>query len=263
MDAPTGHEQNADQVAYWNGPAGQRWARAAGGAGRAAQAGRRPRDRSGEAEAGRARHRCRLRQRRHGDRVRARGRAVRPCARRRHIRPDAGAGAAECAEGPFDRFRAGGRDRLSVRARQFRCAGLAVRRDVLRRSRAVVCQHAQGAAALGPAGLRLLARAARKPVLHGAAAGRLQARAKTAAAGAGRSRAVCVCLGGARPPRFSMRPALPASRWSRVRCCWIPRSAEASMARCRARSKSARSAARWMASRKNSARPPRLPFAKR
>jgi ubiquinone/menaquinone biosynthesis C-methylase UbiE len=26
MDIPTGHEQNADQVAYWNGPAGQRWA---------------------------------------------------------------------------------------------------------------------------------------------------------------------------------------------------------------------------------------------
>ena len=26
MDAPTGHEQNADQIAYWNGPAGQRWA---------------------------------------------------------------------------------------------------------------------------------------------------------------------------------------------------------------------------------------------
>ena len=26
MDTPTGHEQNADQVAYWNGPAGQRWA---------------------------------------------------------------------------------------------------------------------------------------------------------------------------------------------------------------------------------------------
>ena len=26
MDAPQGHEQNADQVAYWNGPAGQRWA---------------------------------------------------------------------------------------------------------------------------------------------------------------------------------------------------------------------------------------------
>ena len=26
MDAPKGHEQNADQIAYWNGPGGQRWA---------------------------------------------------------------------------------------------------------------------------------------------------------------------------------------------------------------------------------------------
>lgn len=26
MESPTGHEQNADQIAYWNGPAGQRWA---------------------------------------------------------------------------------------------------------------------------------------------------------------------------------------------------------------------------------------------
>src|SRR5258708_6501864 len=26
MDTPIGHDQNADQVAYWNGPAGQRWA---------------------------------------------------------------------------------------------------------------------------------------------------------------------------------------------------------------------------------------------
>ncbi|MBR1215785.1 methyltransferase domain-containing protein [Bradyrhizobium sp. JYMT SZCCT0180] len=26
MTTPTGHEQNADQIAYWNGPAGQRWA---------------------------------------------------------------------------------------------------------------------------------------------------------------------------------------------------------------------------------------------
>jgi SAM-dependent methyltransferase len=26
MDAPTGHEQNADQIAYWNGPGGQHWA---------------------------------------------------------------------------------------------------------------------------------------------------------------------------------------------------------------------------------------------
>jgi SAM-dependent methyltransferase len=27
MDTPTGHEQNADQIAYWNGAGGQRWAR--------------------------------------------------------------------------------------------------------------------------------------------------------------------------------------------------------------------------------------------
>ena len=26
MDTPTGHEHNADQIAYWNGPGGQRWA---------------------------------------------------------------------------------------------------------------------------------------------------------------------------------------------------------------------------------------------
>ncbi len=26
MSAPVGHDQNADQIAYWNGPAGQRWA---------------------------------------------------------------------------------------------------------------------------------------------------------------------------------------------------------------------------------------------
>ena len=26
MTTSTGHDQNADQIAYWNGPAGQRWA---------------------------------------------------------------------------------------------------------------------------------------------------------------------------------------------------------------------------------------------
>jgi len=26
MDAPAGHDQNADQIAYWNGPGGRRWA---------------------------------------------------------------------------------------------------------------------------------------------------------------------------------------------------------------------------------------------
>ena len=26
METPLGHDQNADQIAYWNGPGGQRWA---------------------------------------------------------------------------------------------------------------------------------------------------------------------------------------------------------------------------------------------
>jgi 2-polyprenyl-3-methyl-5-hydroxy-6-metoxy-1,4-benzoquinol methylase len=25
MDTPIGHDRNADQIAYWNGPNGQRW----------------------------------------------------------------------------------------------------------------------------------------------------------------------------------------------------------------------------------------------
>ena len=82
MDAPTSHDQNADQVAYWNGPAGQRWAER-----QAAQdvllkpVADLVVDRA-RLQAGRARHRCRLRQRRHDDRIRAKGRAVGPCARR-------------------------------------------------------------------------------------------------------------------------------------------------------------------------------------
>ena len=67
----------------------------------------------------------------------------------------------------------------------------------IRRCRLPICGKPCGP---GPAGVRLLARAARKPVVHGAAAGGLQARAKTAAAGAGRSRPVRVCLRGARAP---------------------------------------------------------------
>ena len=38
MDAPTGHDQNADQIAYWNGPAGQRWAQRQAAQGGAAAA---------------------------------------------------------------------------------------------------------------------------------------------------------------------------------------------------------------------------------
>ena len=164
MEAPAGHEQNADQIAYWNGPGGPALGRPA-----AAQdillapvadilidrakpvAGERVIDvgcGSGATTIAFARKVA----------------PIGPCAWHRHLRPDAGARAASCAEGSAGRFRAGRRHRLSVRPCKFRSAGLAVRRDVLRRSGAFVRQHAQGAAAVGPAGIRLLARAARKSV---------------------------------------------------------------------------------------------------
>ena len=52
MDAPAGHEENADQIAYWNGPGGQRWADRQACAGHPAGAGRRHPDRSRQACAG-------------------------------------------------------------------------------------------------------------------------------------------------------------------------------------------------------------------
>ena len=198
MDTPKGHEQNADQIAYWNGPGGQRWA----------------------------------------DRQAAQDILLRPIADllidrakpktgERVIDVGCGSGATSIAfarkvapsghvfgidvSGPMlERARQSAPKELPVDfvladatvypfdPGKLRSAGLAVRRDVLCRSGAVVHQSAQGAAAIGTAGVRLLARAERKSVLHGAAAGGLQARAETAAAGAGRSRAVRVCLRGAR-----------------------------------------------------------------
>ena len=201
MDTPQGHEQNADQIAYWNGPGGQRWADR-----QAAQdillqpiadllidrAKPKPGERVIDVGCGSGATSIA---------VRRRGRSNWPCVRHRRIRPDAGAGAADGAEGSAGRLRAGGCDRLSVRSGELRSAGLALRRDVLCRSGAVVHQPAQGVAAIGAAGVRLLARAEGKSVLHGAAAGGLQARAETAAAGAGRSRTVCVRLRGARQSR--------------------------------------------------------------
>ena len=94
MDAPAGHDQNADQIAYWNGPAGQRWAdRQAAQDVLLGPVADLAVDRA-RLQAGRARDRCRLRQRRHHDRVRAQGGAVGPRARRRRFGADAGAGAA-------------------------------------------------------------------------------------------------------------------------------------------------------------------------
>ena len=127
----------------------------------------------------------------------------------------------------------------------------------------VLCQYAPGAAAVGTAGLRLLARAARKSVDDGAAAGGLQTRPEAAAAGARRSRSVRVCLRGARASHsgrgriFRHRHGAVQSRRSMLR------SAAVSMRRWRRRSKSARPAARWKASRPRCARPRRIRSARR
>ena len=98
----------------------------------------------------------------------------------------------------------------------------------------------------GRAGIRLLAPAARQPVDHGAAPGRLQARAQAAAAGARMSpdrprsppqARVHRVLGEAGFTRIAMEPcALALDQRGR---------AAASMPRFRARSKSARRAGRW------------------
>ena len=71
--------------------------------------------------------------------------------------------------------------------------------------------------AVGAAGVRLLARAARKPLDDGAAAGGLQTRTETAAAGAGRSRTVRFCLRRARAPDSGRGRLHRTSRWRRAR----------------------------------------------
>ena len=94
--------------------------------------------------------------------------------------------------------------------------------------------------AVGAAGVRLLARAARKSLDDGAAAGGLQTRAETAAAGAGRSRAVRVRLRSARAPD-PRRGRLYRHRDGGVSAVDRHRDrARARWRRCRARSKSAR-----------------------
>src|SRR6185437_16323561 len=107
------------------------------------------------------------------------------CAWRRYLRTDARARPRARAEGGAGRFRAGGRIGLSVRSPKLRPVGVPLRRDVLRRARGFLRQSAPCVAAVRPARLRLLARAARQSLDDGAAAGDLSARAQAAAGGTG------------------------------------------------------------------------------
>ena len=187
MDAPKSHEQNADQVAYWNGPAGQRWAER-----QTAQ------DIVLKPIADLVIDRAKLKP---GERVIdvGCGSGATAIAFAREVAPSGHVLGVDISGPMLERARQSAPKDLPV---DFVLADATVYPfepasfDVLA-SRFGVMFFADPALSfanmrrhcgLGPAGLRLLARAAGKPVLHGAAAGRLQARAKTAAAGAGRSR---------------------------------------------------------------------------
>ncbi len=172
--------------------------RSPAGAGHHAGAGLRCPDRPRQAQCRRAHRRCRLRLRGDVGCAGAAGRPGRSCQGHRHLGADARSGAAGCACGFAGRFCPRGRNGLPVRAREFRSAVLALRRDVLCRARAFLCQYAQGIAAIGAAGVRLLAGAARKPVDDDAAAGGLPTRPQDAATGTGRSRPVRICIRSAR-----------------------------------------------------------------
>ena len=263
MEHPQGHDQNADQIAYWNGAGGQRWADRQPVQDILLSAGRRHPDRSRQDQGRRADDRCRLRQRRHhASRLRERWRH-RAMSRHRYSAPML-ARAREVAPRALPvEFVLADATVYPFTPAEFRSAGLAVRRDVLRRSRAVVCQHAQGAAPIGPAGICLLARAARKSVLHDAAAGGLPARSENAAAGAGRSRPVRVCLGSARPSHPQRGRVFRRSRWSRAILRSTSRSGAASMPRCKGALEIGPAAARWRTIRRTSSPPRRNRSAKR
>ena len=133
METPVGHDQNADQIAYWNGPGGQRWTDRQQAQdillAPVSDILDRPRRRQGRASASSMSAAAAARPR---SRSRA-GRAVGACARRRHLGADAGAGAQLAPKQAAGRLRAGRRHGLSLRSRKLRSPGLALWRDVLRR----------------------------------------------------------------------------------------------------------------------------------
>ena len=198
METPAGHERNADQIAFWNGPGGQHWTDrqpmqdvllAPVSQILIDRAGPKPGERILDVGCGCGATTIAFAEA---------GCAVGLRVRHRHLGADAGAGAAARAGGLADRFRACRCDRLSVRPCKLRSSGFAVRRDVLRRTRGFLCQSASGTEAVGAAGIRLLAGAARESLYDDAAAGRLQTCSEAAAVGTRRSRPVRICLRGAR-----------------------------------------------------------------
>ena len=151
------HDQNADQVAYWNGPAGQRWADR-----QAAQ------DVLLKPVADLVVDRAEFKP---GERVIdvGCGSGATAIAFARKVAPSGRVLGVDVSEPMLERARQAAPKDLPVdfvladatvypfEPAEFRCAGLAVRRDVLCRSRAVVRQYAESAQALRPAGIRLLA----------------------------------------------------------------------------------------------------------
>ena len=263
MDTPTGHEQNADQVAYWNGPAGQRWAER-----QAAQ------DVLLKPVADLVIDRAKLKP---GERVIdvGCGSGATAIAFAREVAPSGHVLGVDISGPMLERARQSAPKDLPI---DFVLADATVYPfepasfDVLASRFGVMffadpaLSFANMRKALRPSG-RLAFACWREPRENPFFMAPLQAAYKHVPK--------LPQQGPEDPGPFAfasearVRRILDAAgftgsrRWSRVRCCSMPRSAAASMGRCRARSKSARSAARWRASRKNSALPPPIRSAKR
>ena len=184
MERPGGHELNADQIAYWNGPAGQHWV-----------------DRQkmqdivlapiSEILIERANAKV-------GERIVdvGCGCGATSLALAQKVGPSGNILGVDISAAMLNRARQVAPAGLPVEfaladatvypfeRAKFRPRGVAVRGDVFRGAGAVVRQSAPGAAAIRPAGVRLLARATGKSVFHGSASRGLQARPEIAAAGA-------------------------------------------------------------------------------